>query len=269
MDNEKLKKIYEEIYQNGEENFFSFYINGENISDTDKVILSITDWKNKNVVDLGCGAGKTAYFVACAGAKSVVGIDYSETAIAKAKSQYKAENLYYQCMNLSDWKEPVDIVMSNGTLEHINNPKEALLNMASLVGENGEVIISCPCFLNIRGIIWMTLQKLLDVPMSLTDISFISPFDIEEWLRDQSFYIDRRYSFDNSQGNGELMLLDFQKRLTNALKDANLDNSKVANFLEWVDKMLQYLGEDKLKNFDGAMMVYVIKKGDCPASSRT
>ena len=48
----------------------------------------------------------------------------------------------------------------------------------------GQLVVTCPSFLNLRGHVWMTLQLLLDVPMSLTDLHFICPFDMERWAEE-------------------------------------------------------------------------------------
>jgi len=58
----------------------------------------------------------------------------------------------------------------------------------------------------------MSLAFLLDVPMSLIDRHFISPFGKER------AYVSQ-------------MLEDTKKRLTNDLKDANLPNDKVDKIL--------------------------------------
>ena len=165
-------------------------------------------------------------------------------------------------MEISGWVEPVDVVISCGTLEHTDRPWETLLAMGGLVPPGGELIITCPYFLNIRGFVWMALQTLLNVPMSLSDLHFISPFDIDDWLRDTPLSVQRVQTFDHSRANGELMLVDFRKRLTNALRDANLDNSRVEAFVEWLGKVVSYREASGAAALDGATALYVIQKSD-------
>lgn len=260
MKNEELKKLYDQVYRQGKDKFFSKYVNGKDISDTDKVVLPATEWERKSVLDMGCGTGKTAYLIANAGAKQVVGIDYSEAAIEAARQEYSASNLSYQCMNLLDWKEPVDVVVSCGTLEHMDRPRDTLAMMGQLVPAGGELIITCPCFLNIRGFIWMALQTLLNVPMSLTDLHSISPFDIENWLHDTPLRLIRVQTFDYPQGNGHLMLTDLQKRLPKVLTDAKLDNTRVQAFIEWLEKVVHYREANNTGTLDGATALYLIQK---------
>jgi 2-polyprenyl-3-methyl-5-hydroxy-6-metoxy-1,4-benzoquinol methylase len=262
MRNQELKQLYDQIYRQGEETFFSNFVDGENISETDSVVLAATDWNNKQVLDAGCGAGRTSFLISQAGAKGVVGIDYSSDAIAIATKRYKAKNLSYQTREISGWREPVDVVISCGTLEHTDKPWETLLAMCDLIPPGGEVILTCPYFLNIRGFIWMALQTLLNVPMSLTDIHFISSFDIEDWLRGTSMSLKRVHPFDESIANGERMLVDLRKRLTNALRDANLDNTRVQEFVGWLEKVVNYREESGAPSLGGATALYVIQKSE-------
>lgn len=110
----------------------------------------------------------------------------------------------------------------------------------------------------------MALYTLLEVPMSLTDLHFMSPFDIEEWLLDTPLRLQRVKTFDHSRANGPLMITDLRKRLTNALRDADLDNSRVESFIDWLDKVVRHreaTGDDTDAAIDGgATALYVIRK---------
>jgi 2-polyprenyl-3-methyl-5-hydroxy-6-metoxy-1,4-benzoquinol methylase len=260
MTNENLKQFYNKIYSQGETSFFSKYVDGKNVSENDAMVLKAADWQGKTVLDAGCGTGRTAYLIANAGAKQVVGIDFSEEAIKVARRSFTANNLSYRCMELHNWKDNVDVIVSCGTLEHTDRPWNTLATMDKLLPPGGEIIITCPCFLNIRGFIWLALQILLNVPMSLTDVHFISPFDIEEWLKGTRLKLEHVMTFDYSKGNGSLMLTDLRKRLANALKDANLNNEKVGAFIDWLEKVVNYREESGAATLDGTTALYVIRR---------
>jgi len=262
MKNQDLKKRYDQIYKEGEATFFSKFMDNTNISETDAYVLAAAGWEGKSVLDAGCGTGKTAYLISQSGAKQVVGIDFSEEAIKVAKQKFNAPNLYYSCMELHEWRETVDVIVSCGTLEHMDRPWDTFAMMSKLIPAGGQIIITCPCFLNIRGFVWMGLQTLLNVPMSLTDVHFISPFDIEEWLRDTRLQLVQTESFDYSRGNGPLMLADLRKRLTNALRDASLDNTRVEAFIGWLGKVVHYMERTRPSALDGATALYMIQKVD-------
>ena len=260
MKNKDLKLLYDHVYQQGKQNYFSKFEDGKNISDTDRVVLAATNWVDKLVLDVGCGTGTTTHLISQAGAKHVFGIDFSEEAVSIAIQTYHSDNLSFQATSLHEWIQPVDVVVSCGTLEHMDDPGGALRKMGTLVSPGGTILITCPYFLNIRGFIWMTLQTLLEVPMSLTDLYFISPFDIENWLAGTSLHLAGVQTFDYDWGNGVHMLRDLKKRLTNALRDANLKNSNVDKFIDWLEKAVVYRETHQLGGLEGATALYRIQK---------
>jgi ubiquinone biosynthesis O-methyltransferase len=261
-DNKKLREKYNDVYKNGKESFFSRFSNGEDISETDKTVLESINWVDKRVIDIGCGTGNTAARIAEIGARSVLGIDYSSNAIKLANNRYSFDNLEFQVGSLKSLEsstEIFDIVTSLGTLEHMDDPKKSLRQMLKMVNEGGQVVLVCPYFINTRGIVWMTLQLLLDVPMSLTDKHFISPFDIRRWIDGTGFELSKTTCFDYDRANGELMLIDMEKRLSNALSDANLSNDNVPKMISWLKNIVQNESE-YLTCMGGSNALYIIRR---------
>ncbi len=263
MTNKNLQEKYEDVYKKGKEEFFSRFINGKDISETDEVVWKSTDWSNKKVIDVGCGTGETAAGIARLGANSVLGIDYSDNAIKIANDKHNIENLNFKVGSFENIKSSTsnlfDVVLSLGTLEHMDNPKAVLHEMLSMVNKNGKVILSCPYFINIRGIVWMTLALALDVPMSLTDKHFISPFDIREWLMGTGFELSKTTYFDYERANGELMLDDLDKRLKNALKDAELPVEGVPKLMEFLTNVVNH-ESNSLQAMNGSSALYIIDR---------
>jgi 2-polyprenyl-3-methyl-5-hydroxy-6-metoxy-1,4-benzoquinol methylase len=255
---DKLQSLYEDIYSAGKENFFSRFVAGLDISETDEVVWAATDFKGKRVLDIGCGTGETAAGIAARSALSVVGIDYAPSAIEEAKRRHQATNLDFFVCSALEWNNVVDVLVSCGTLEHMPEPRQELRRMVELVDNKGTIILTCPYFLNIRGFAWMALALLLDVPMSLTDRHFISPFDIEGWLDDTPMRLARVQTFDYDRANGSQMLVDMKKRLTNALRDANLPNDKVDTALEWLGKVVSMENRTTPGRFGGSNALYLI-----------
>jgi len=256
--NEALQKLYESVYTRGKEEFFSRFVNGKDISETDSVVWAATNYAGRRVLDVGCGTGETAAGIAGLGAKSVTGIDYAPAAIEQANARHQAENLSFEVKSLSDWKDDVDVVVSCGTLEHMEHPDVELRKMIQLVGCKGDIVLTCPYFLNLRGFVWMSLKLLLDFPMSLTDRQFISPFDIESWLIGTGMRLATVRPFDYERANGEQMLVDMRKRLTNALRDAGLPNDRVDLALAWLSKVVAYEAQTSPGRFGGANALYLI-----------
>ncbi len=128
--------------------------------------------------------------------------------------------------------------------------------MKNNIDKGGILITSSPSFINPRGYIWMTLQLLFDVPMSLSDLHFLCPFDFERFA-DEFGYSMEMTTIDQDWANGQRLIIDFKKRLPNALRDAGMETGKVDLFLKWLDKAMRYNPENE---FSGATMVYKISK---------
>ena len=251
--NQDLKQKYDEVFKKGSENFFT----SNGFEESLGIIQMLNDWGNLEVLDIGCGPGKLASMISAAGASKVDGIDYSKEAITLAKKQFNIKNVNYSCMDYKSVNEKYDVVTLQGVLEHLNNPFEELHEIFEhCVKPNGVLITSSPSFLNPRGYVWMTLQLLFDVPMSLTDLHFICPPDFVEFCDKNNYELEYR-SVYQKWGSGEDMIKDFNRRLRNALQDANMDNSNVDRLLKWLAKGIKYV---PYSNDTGAGVVYKIKK---------
>ena len=83
---------------------------------------------NKNILEVGCGDGYGAEYLAKV-AKEIVAIDYEEDVIKKSQLKYIAKNLKFLCMGATKLEFPddvFDIVCSFQVIEHI--PENELLN---------------------------------------------------------------------------------------------------------------------------------------------
>jgi len=252
MKNVDLAAKYNQIYSDGAyANFFSY-----NQYAAEKLIIdAIPAWSGLKVLDIGCGEGNLAAMLSFAGAVSVDGVDYSEEAINFANSRISLDNVKFIFSDYKAIKKKYDVVVMNGVLEHFDNPWEELdFIRANLLKDNGYIVTTSPSFLNPRGYVWMTLQLLFDVPMSLTDLHFLCPFDFIEYCKkhDCSLGIE---SCDQDWGAGERTIIDFRKRLTNALRDADLNNDKVEKFLSWLEKAMPFFNTDENT---GATVAYKI-----------
>ncbi len=266
MDNEQLRTKYNQIYSKGKEKFFSKFDNGKDVSETEEIVWSATEWMDKTVLDVGCGTGEVIAGIKDRGASDVIGIDYAESAIEIAESRHNGKGIKFSNQSLdnasveslnSDGR--FDTVISLGTIEHMDYPDLALKKMLSLLKNDGELIITCPYFINIRGIVWMSLELLLNVPMSLTDKHFISPFDIRKWVLGTGFNLVNKQYFDYDKANGDAMLNDMKKRLKNAMNDAGLTNDNVPVMIEWLSNLVRE-EQSTLGSMNGASALYIIKK---------
>jgi SAM-dependent methyltransferase len=255
MRNQELTKVYNKVYKNDSSHFYSF-----NTFPESKLILEMLPrWNGLKVLEIGCGEGRLAAMLSFAGADHVDALDYSEEAIKIAQNRIKLDNVHYQCADYHSAIGQYDAVVMQGVLEHLDQPfTELEYILGQLVRKDGVLITSSPSFINPRGYIWMTLQLLFDVPMSLTDIHFICPFDFENFAKKIRYNLELR-STDHDWGSGERLLVDFRKRLPNALRDAGMDNTKVDHFLEWLEQATRYQLNDE---FNGATVAYKLYKQD-------
>jgi len=255
MKNNELLRVYDDVYKNDSSKFYSF-----NTFPESKLIIEMLPWWNGlKVLEIGCGEGRLAAMLGFAGAESVDAIDYSQEAINIAQGQMNLENVHYQCVDYHEISGQYDVVVLQGVLEHLDEPfGELEYILEKLVRQDGVVITSSPSFLNPRGYVWMTLQLLFDIPMSLTDLHFLCPFDFENFSKEKGYSMEFR-SIDQDRASGERLVIDFQKRLPNALKDAGMDNSKVDRLLEWLSQATPYQQRDE---FSGATVAYKMSKSN-------
>tara|TARA_R110000824_G_scaffold66016_5_gene171552 strand:+ start:1160 stop:1918 length:759 start_codon:yes stop_codon:yes gene_type:complete len=252
MNNQELKQKYDNIFKGDASNFFTsdgFY---EALS-----IAACCDWKNKKVLDIGCGEGRLASMIAGAAASEVIGIDYSAEAIINASNRFNLPNLQFITNDYRSVEGKFDLVTMQGVMEHFDNPWEELQHIIeNIVSNEGMVVTSSPSFLNPRGYVWMTLAKLFNVPMSLTDLHFICPFDMINFCDEHGYGLEYE-SIYQEWGCGKTMLIDLKKRLTNALRDANMNNTKVDSLLDWLSQASEFFTQD---NDSGAIVIYKITK---------
>lgn len=205
-------------------------------------ILNTMEWAGENVLEIGCGDGKLAKELVRRGA-TVTAIDY-------AAEDHIDLNLEIRRCDYTEITGKYDVVIMKGVLEHMDNPLETLCYIKDNFSPD-IIITSSPSFLNPRGYIWMALKTLLDVPMSLTDLHYICPFDMEEWARELGCSLNYE-SVDQDWGHGERLIIDYKKRLKNALADKGLD-ADVPSFIEWLEKTLHYRVDT---NSSGATVIY-------------
>ena len=205
-------------------------------------ILHYMDWDGLSILEIGCGDGGLAKDIVKKGGR-VLAIDY-------AAVPYEAKNLEIRRCDYIDVKGKFDVVVMKGVLEHMDDPLGTLAYIKNHFNPQW-VITSSPSFLNPRGYIWMALATLLDVPMSLTDLHYICPFDMEGWATELGGELHYE-SVDQDWGHGKRLCVDFEKRLKNALSDKGL-RADVPSFIAWLEKTLPYRADT---HFSGATVIY-------------
>ena len=256
MNNKDLKFFYNTVYKKNKNKHFLKYREGKILSEAHEIAI---DWLRKSnydsIIDFGCGEGDFLQHLNNNFNKKI-GVDFSEVAIKNAKKKYPKINFI-----LGDEKvlqeTKANVVTSFGTLEHTDNPKHIFSLLLGATQPGGIIICSCPNFINLRGVIWMTLVKLFDIPMSLSDKHFLTPHDFSVFENEMPIQLLDIKSVDVETSQGTDFRKDMERRLKNALNDKNYNNSKVSELIDWVEQNLIYFPQNELS---GVEAIYIFKR---------
>ena len=105
----------------------------------------LPDFKDKMVLDLGCGFGWHCRYAAENGAKSVIGIDISQKMLSEAKSKTKYGNIEYICMPIEDIdfpEESFDVVISSLALHYVKSFEDVLVRVYKCLSKGGDFVFS-------------------------------------------------------------------------------------------------------------------------------
>lgn len=133
--------------------------------------------KTDVVLDLGCNLGEISFMIA-EKAKEVIGIDYNKKAIEIAQQRYNKSNLKFYNREalefLKDNSVKFNVLILSHILEHLDNPKEFLLNFKDYFDQ---IYIELPDFerhyLN-------HYRQNLNLSLIYSDNDHISEFDRDE-----------------------------------------------------------------------------------------
>src|SRR3989338_1795816 len=106
--------------------------------------LNKSDFKNKIILDAGCGTGRNSFWPLTYGAKEVFAFDYNRETVKVAKknlSKFKNAKVFYSSIYNLDIKNRFDIVFSIGVIHHLEKPHLAVQKLADSVKKNGIVLI--------------------------------------------------------------------------------------------------------------------------------
>ena len=104
-------------------------------------------FQQKLVLDNGCGTGHGADFVAGCGARRVIGIDVSYSAVHQAKAEYSRPNLSFLVQNSLSLAFPsasFDFVSSIEVIEHLADTEVYLSEIHRVLKSGGWAYLSTP-----------------------------------------------------------------------------------------------------------------------------
>ena len=117
-----------------------------NMLDQERYMYVLGDAIESKVLDCACGIGWGSYLIACAGAKKVISIDLSNSAIKSAKKYYDHENIQYVNGDIFKlkFKNKFDLITSFETIEHLENPQKFLTILKGCSNKNTILYLSTP-----------------------------------------------------------------------------------------------------------------------------
>lgn len=258
--NKDLAPFYNRVYKKGEgRHYTSLLLSGHKAPLAKTEALKEILWKGKTALDAGCGTGQMAYLIARRGAKDVLGIDYSQEAIAAAQKKYRLPNLSFRRADIADLGGKYDAIVMLGTIEHLDRPLAVLRRLKRILAPGGSLIVTCPNWTNPRGYILMTLFHLFGAPVTLADQHYLTPVEFDKWARSLKMKLTWK-TVDQDWAHGEKCLRDFARRLPNVLRDSHLSPSPagVDNFLRWLSEHM--VAFEKNTRHGGAVGFYRLQK---------
>lgn len=145
--------------------------------------------KGKNVLELGCGVGYGSYFLLKKGAKMVIGIDISKSAIRLAKNFCHCDSVDFVITDAADLpfrNYCFDVITSMGVLDHLPSVLSTIRECRRVLRDEGKFICS-------------VLNRLFITP--IPSIRTFDPFHAKEFTYDELNNLLRTY-FEDVQGFG-------------------------------------------------------------------
>jgi len=257
--NKELETFYQSVYLKGEKKHFTPFVTKGITSTEAKEVIKEMKWKGKRVLDVGCGTGNFAREIAKKDAKYVLGIDYADEAIKIAEKNNKEKNLKFKKLDVIKLDEKFDIIVSIGTIEHMDNPIKIIKKLKSCLNKNGKIILTTPNWTNPRGYVLMTLWFLFNAPITLADLHYLTPNEHLKMAKKVNMKLKWR-TIEASWGNGKIMIKDFEKRIPNIMKDMDkkIDKKRIKIFLKWLKNNVSDMDNSLPQN--GAIGLYVYSK---------
>ena len=117
-------------------------------------------FKNKNILDAGCGGGRFSYALSGLGPKKVTGIDFGVDGLKLARQKFKAKNLEFKQANVLDipFKDNTfDFVLSNGVIHHTEDFEKGLHEVIRVCKPGGDIYLY---LYGKGGLFWSSRHKM-------------------------------------------------------------------------------------------------------------
>lgn len=221
LQNDNEKTYAEWQYEKGE-NTIKFYLEKYT---TDEM------FKDKRVLDFGCGAGGKSIYYASLGASEVVGVDIvpeyeKESAELAQKLGYadKFKFLLGDATKLPFEAESFDTIIMNDFMEHVSNPEGALLEAIRILKPKGRIYLNFPPYNHPFGAHLSDAINMPWVHLFFSEKTMINVYkDLVKDLPDGANRIKFRFS-ENEKGEEYISYINKMsiKRFDSILKDMEI-----------------------------------------------
>lgn len=126
--------------------------------------VSPQDYTGRTVVDLGCGTGEYSLWYAIHGARQVIGVDLSDSSLARAREhadRYDVRNVNFVKQDVLALEFPdqqFDYAYSVGVLHHTGDPVQGFSEMVRITKSGGVVMVS---LYNVYTRFWLRVKQTL------------------------------------------------------------------------------------------------------------
>jgi 2-polyprenyl-3-methyl-5-hydroxy-6-metoxy-1,4-benzoquinol methylase len=173
---EELNMVYEGYGRND-------YLSALTIHAYERVLDSLEPYRKTNkLIDVGCGIG---YFLEVAKKRGweVYGTEFTEEAVGICEA--KGAQMRLGVLNPDNYEaESFDVVCSFEVIEHINNPREELVNFHKLLRKGGVVYCTTPNFNAVERYMLGADWNILGYPEHL---AYYSPKTLKQVFKESGF----------------------------------------------------------------------------------
>lgn len=150
--------------------------------------LTEVDFKDREVLDAGCGMGRNSYWPLQWGAKEVTAFDFDKRSVGAASQtlmSFDNTRLLYRSIYDIDWEDRFDVAFSIGVIHHLKDPGKAIENLYRSLKPGGKLLIWVYSY---EGNEWIVkyvdpVRKNITSKLPLGVVSFLSYFcSIPLWL---------------------------------------------------------------------------------------
>ncbi|KKS00039.1 MAG: Methylase involved in ubiquinone/menaquinone biosynthesis [Candidatus Magasanikbacteria bacterium GW2011_GWC2_41_17] len=106
--------------------------------------LTLDDFKDKTILDAGCGMGRNSYWSLKWGAKNLVAFDYDERSVEAARinlSKFGNAQVLFKSIYEIDWREEFDLIFSIGVIHHLKDTDLAIRNLVRALKSGGKLLL--------------------------------------------------------------------------------------------------------------------------------